>query len=37
VFEAKVIDVDAEGRLIACRNGERLILDVGEVRVKLSK
>ena len=34
-FEAKVIDVDHEGRLVVLRDGERLILGVGEVRVKI--
>jgi len=35
VFEAKVMDVDAEGRLVVCRDGKRLVFGVGEVRVKV--
>ena len=31
----KVLDIDDEGRLIAERNGERIILDSGEVSIKI--
>lgn len=35
VFEGKVIDVDDEGRLVVLRDGLKLVLGVGEVRIKL--
>jgi len=35
VFEAKVIDVDEQGRLVVLKKGEKLALGVGEVRVKV--
>ena len=35
ISRVKVTGVDTEGRLLACRDGEKLIFNVGEVRVKI--
>jgi len=36
-FEAKVIDVDDQGRLVVIRNEKQLRLNAGEVRIKVTK
>ena len=35
IFEAKVIDVDNEGRLVVLRDGKRVVFGLGKVRVKI--